>query len=662
MSLQLPLPTTPPPQGAAHGQVKAWRQWQQGQVAEQRGQWLQAAQAYSLASTLHAEPAYALAAVHAHIKAGQAQQAAAQAQVLVQRQPLCGHAHVLLSHARLELGQTQEAAQGLQAMPSAVPRDLPYWLALGLAQQRSSQHHEAIASLMQALAHKMDDAYLHFHLGTSFKELGMKAEAAECVRSSVLFGVGTSELAARGQLCFLEREACRWPQAAAEMAELKARTALLLPGQPMEHSPFTMAVLEDDPSLLRQCAQHHSLHIGSRVRALPRRAAKAHKGRLRLGYLSADFHVHATAQLMVQMLEAHDRELFEVHLFSTGPDDASPTRRRVQAAADHFTQLRGQPASVVAQRIREAGIEVLVDLKGITYDNQLPVMAHRPAPVQLTWLGFPGTVGAPYIDYVVGDPIVTPMADAADFTECIAQLPQCYQPNDRHRARPPADARAQWGVREDAVLLCGFHQPYKISPEVFDTWCGLLRQLPQAQLWLLHWNTNVEAALRAAAQERGVADHQLCFTPVVPLAQHLGRLACADVFLDTWPCNAHTTASEALWMGVPVVTLKGRTFAGRVGASLLNRVGLNELVCQDVPRYAATVAALAADAPRRQRLRQHLAGQRGEGGLFDGVHFAREFEALLLRMWQRACAGLPPAPLPAQALERAFERALEPAA
>jgi predicted O-linked N-acetylglucosamine transferase (SPINDLY family) len=260
----------------------------------------------------------------------------------------------------------------------------------------------------------------------------------------------------------------------------------------------------------------------------------------------------------------------------------------------------------------------------------------------VNWLGFPGTSGARFIDYIVGDPVVTPLADAAFFSEKIAQLPLCYQPNDSLRDRPAASGRAQWGLPEGKLLLCAFHQSYKISAEVFDAWCGLLHQLPDACLWLLEWNRNVRLALQRAAEERGVAPDRLVFSPVLPLAQHLKRLAEADLYVDAWPCNAHTTASEALWLGVPVVSLRGKTFAQRVAASALHAVALPELACDDVNAYRATVLSLAQDAPRRAALRQHLQVQATQSPLFHGDLFARELESLYRRMWDRAIRGLAP--------------------
>jgi len=320
----------------------------------------------------------------------------------------------------------------------------------------------------------------------------------------------------------------------------------------------------------------------------------------------------------------------------------------MRSAAEHFVDLHGLGMPQMAAAIRERHIDILVDVKGATYGSVMQVMAHRPAPLQVNWLGFPGTSGADYIDYLIGDAVVTPLEHAAHFSERIAQMPLCYQPNDSRRALPQPQPRAMWGLPEQALVLCGFHQSYKISREVFDSWCRLLHALPDAVLWLLCWNANVQAALTGAAAAQGIDPARLVFAPRLPADQHLSRLAAADVYLDTWPCNAHTTASEALWAGVPPVTLIGDTFAQRVAASLLHASGLPELVCRDVAHYERRVLELAAAPQQRAALHARLIAQRGEP-LFDGVRFARDIEALYERMWARAVAGQQPDHLAAAA-------------
>jgi predicted O-linked N-acetylglucosamine transferase (SPINDLY family) len=649
MALDLPEPPPPSHAHATAAQKRAHRQWQAGCSHARRDHWPLALLAFEQAAGLDRDAAYALAAAHALIKTGQPQRAVQRTRALRVNRPDEPLAYTLESHALLELGQAREAVQVLGQTPPQVPRDHDWRVSLAVALQRSGRHEEAVRAFMEALALKADDALSHFRLGMSFKDLGLKAEAAECVRTALLLGLGSSELAARAQLAFLEREACRWPHAAAAMAELRQAVRAAPAAAALETGAFVHAVLVDDALEQRKVAQHYARHVRARTVALPQRKAVRHAERLRIGYLSADFHQHATSQLAVQMLESHDRGRFEVTLFSAGPDDASAMRRRVRAACEHFVELYGRSHHEMALAIRERKIDILIDLKGATYGSLLPVMAYRAAPVQVSWLGFPGTSGADFIDYLIGDAVVTPLAHAPHFSEKLAQLPHCYQPNDSRRALPRPTRRADWGVPEDALLLCGFHQSYKISETVFDTWCRILRDVPRAVLWLLRWNANVEGTLRAAALARGIDATRIVFAPLLPADEHLTRLSCADLFLDAWPCNAHTTASEALWAGVPLVTLMGETFAQRVAASLLHTAGLDALACRDVEHYVSTASQLAADAQRRDQLRRQLLSQRATHALFDGACAAHDVEALYLRMWERATAGRPPEHLPALA-------------
>jgi predicted O-linked N-acetylglucosamine transferase (SPINDLY family) len=646
MTLTLPQPIRPP--SAAQAAKRAFRDWQRGREHLQQRRWPAAAEAFVRASELDGGEAYGLAAAHALIQCGRPDDAARRARQLRLAHPHQLLAYTLEAQAWLELGRANEALSCLRQRPGDLAVDRPFLVTLALALQRGGQHARAVPVFLQALALKMDDALLHYHLGTSFNQQGLKAEAAECVRTAVALGVGSSEFAARGQLLFLEREACRWHEADAELNTLRTALEAVPDDLALETSAFAHTVLVDDPIEQLKVARHYALHCATKTRALPRVVARAHAGRLRVGYLSADFHNHATSQLLVQMLECHDRAQFEIHCFSSGPDDGSALRRRVVAAVEHFDDVRDMPAQRIAERVRAAGIDILIDLKGATRDGLLPVMACRAAPLQATWLGYPGSTGAPYVDYLIGDAIVSPLAHAAHFSEKIAQLPHCYQPNDAQRARPQPSRRSDWGVPEGGLLLCAFHQAYKISAAVFDSWCRLLMQRPDATLWLLEWNANVSERLRAEARQRGIDERRLVFAPLLPVHQHLSRLACADIFLDTWPCNAHTTAGEALWVGVPVVTVCGKGFAQRVAASLLHCLQLDDLACRNASDYEHTVVQLAADADRRAALKSRLLTQVPGHRLFDGAAFARDNEALLQRMWQRAVQGLPPAALEAR--------------
>lgn len=364
-------------------------------------------------------------------------------------------------------------------------------------------------------------------------------------------------------------------------------------------------------------------------------------GRIRLGYLSNDFHQHATALLLVEMLEAHDRGRFELHAYSYGADDGHGMRQRLQARFDHFTDIAAMGDLQAARAIHAAGIHILIDLKGYTAATRTALLTYRPAPVQVSFLGYPGTLGGTFSDYLVSDRFITPAGAEADYSEALACLPHSYQPHGRRARAGPAPSRAVAGLPEAGLVFCCFNQAWKFTPEVFAIWCQLLDQTPGSVMWLLH-DDQAEGNLRREALQRGVAPHRLVFAPQRPQAEHLARLQLADLVLDTAPYNAHTTASDALWAGVPVVTCAGDTFAARVAGSLLHAVGLPELVTHDLADYAALAAALAADGPRRQALRAHLADQRNVVPLFDVVAYTLALEALFGEMWQRHRDGLAP--------------------
>lgn len=647
MAIVLPAPSRPPVKGAPAIQLRAYRQWKTGQSFAQRDRWADAAEAFIHACQWPQDGAYGVAAIHALIKAGQPELALEMARRSHLAHPDLTVAYTLEAHAWLSLGRHSEAVKTLALAPAHLPKDHDFWVSLAVALQKESRHHEAIQVFMQALMMRLDQPLTHYHLGTSFRELGMKAEAAECVRTALALGLEDGEMFARAQLLILERAGLEWARANQVMVELREAVAKLPEGAPVQTGAFQHAVLVDDPLEQLKVARHFAAHASQAVPQCPRVSSQRRDGRVRVGYASADFHNHATSYLMVEMLEHHDHSKFEVFLFSKGPDDGSDMRRRIKASSEHFEDVSGLSFQRMAQHIRDLDIDILIDLKGGTHNTLLPAFGARPARLQISWLGYPGTTGASYIDYVVGDRVVTPLEHAHHFSEMIAQMPHCYQPNDSKRLRPLQADRKAWGLPQEALVLCGFHQPYKISAEVFDVWCRLLHAEPRAVLWLLSWNPSVQPRLTEEAKIRGIAADRLFFVPILPLADHLHRLSCADLFLDAWPCHAHTTASEALWVGVPVLTWIGPTFAQRVAASLLEAVSLPQCVATDLINYEHKVLDLLRNSAARHQIRDHLIAQAPKSPLFDGACFAHDFEALLLRMWERYLEGLPPAHLPA---------------
>ena len=366
--------------------------------------------------------------------------------------------------------------------------------------------------------------------------------------------------------------------------------------------------------------------------------------RIRLAYLSADFHSHATAYLMAELFESHDRARFEVTGISYGTADTGPMRERLQAAFDRFVDVRGLSDREVARLLHDGEIDIAVDLKGFTANNRAGIFAHRGAPVQVNYLGFPGTMGAPFIDYIIADRHIIPERLAAAYGEKVVRLPDSYQVNDRkRRIADHTPTRAELGLPERGFVFCSFNNTYKVRPAIFDVWMRLLRQVEGSVLWLLEDNAAAMANLRREAERRGVAPDRLVFAPRLDLDRHMARHRLADLFVDTFPVNAHTTASDALWAGLPLVTLSGETFVSRVAASLLHAVGLPELVTENLADYEALALRLATTPALLAAIREKLEGNRLAAPLFDTDRFRRHIEAAYVTMYERSQRGEAPA-------------------
>jgi predicted O-linked N-acetylglucosamine transferase (SPINDLY family) len=336
-----------------------------------------------------------------------------------------------------------------------------------------------------------------------------------------------------------------------------------------------------------------------------------------------------------------------VVLYSSGPDDRSALRTRMAAAADRFVDLRGLSDQQAAEMVRADGMDILIDLTGHTRGHRLGVLARRPAPVQVSYLGYVASTGADFIDYIVGDPLVTPLQLAHDYSEKIAQMPLTLQPNGRWRPLPQAMSRAQAGLPEDAFVMCAFNHTYKILPEALDRWCAVMHDVPRAVLWLKETNGQLRDNVLREVAARGVDTARVLFARNVAYEDHFSRLALADVFVDTWPYCAQTTASDALWAGVPVVTLYGNGYQSRVAASVLNAAGLGELAFGDADDYQRAITALGLEPTLAAGYKAALQAQRLSLPLFDSDRYAAEFQDLMERMWARWCAGLAPEHLPA---------------
>jgi predicted O-linked N-acetylglucosamine transferase (SPINDLY family) len=439
----------------------------------------------------------------------------------------------------------------------------------------------------------------------------------------------------------LRQKLCVWPIYA-------AFGAVTVEQQRRHTSALAMLGASPDPAEQLDASRHF---VERKVHAAPEQLAPAegyaHR-RIRIGYLSSDLCSHAVAILTAELYELHDRSRVEVYAFSWSREDNSPLRARVVGAMDHYIRIDRMTDEEAARCIRAHEIDVLVDLHGLTLGARADILGWRPAPVQLTWLGFPGPTAIPGIDYVVADDFVLPPELEPHFTEKPLRMPHTFQINDRRRAIGPTPTRAASGLPDDAFVFCSFNSNFKFTPEVFDSWMRILRQVPHGVLWIVADSDATRANLVREAEARGVDGSRLLFAARVAPADYLARFRVADLFLDTNPFNAGTTASDALWAGLPVLTWAGQTFCSRMAGSLLHAVGLPELVTHALDDYEALAIALGNDRPRMDALRARLAANRDASPLFDTPRFVRDYEDLLASVVRRP-AGVEPVDEPATA-------------
>ena len=438
-----------------------------------------------------------------------------------------------------------------------------------------------------------------------------------------------------GTLTFALRRLCEWEKWRAAWPRLEAA----LKRSTVEVSPFSLLC---EPTTAVQQLEHARRWCAAQFGAIApidntAVAARRTHPRLRIGYLTSDFYEHAVAYLVAEVLELHDREHFEIFAYSYGPEDGSPIRARLRAACEHFIDIARDPDDIAARRIRDDDLDILVDLKGYTMGARTALLARRLCPIQVNWLGYPGTMGASFIDYLIADAFIIPPAHESAYAERILRLPHCYQPNDRKRAIAPPLSRAEYGLPDTAFVFCCFNQANKITPEVFAVWMRLMQNTPDSALWLLEDNRWATANLQAAAVAHGIAPARLIFAPKLPLAQHLARYRVADLALDTFPYTSHTTASDAVWGDCLLVALCGETFAARVSGSILSACELPELVAYSLADYERLALRIATDKPFRDALRAKLQANKLATPLFDSLAFTRELENLY-----RDIAGAPP--------------------
>lgn len=505
----------------------------------------------------------------------------------------------------------------------------------GLALQEAARLQEAVASYELALRFRPDFAGAHNNRASALQLLDRPLEAIAAYETALRLKPDFG--AALVQLLHQKALICDW----SESPPLGGPEQLDIGG--IAPPPFQVLAVRDDPELQLALARAWTGMQSPIVAPVPPRPARTRTGKLRIGYFSSDFYNHATMILMARLFELHDKERFEIHAFSYGPDRQDEMQRRLIAAVDAYHDVRHLGDAGVASLGRDNGIDIAVDLKGYTFDTRSGIFAHRTAPVQISYLGYPGSMGARFIDYIIADATIIPPENRRFYSEKVISLPHSYQVNDGDRpVSTEACERAELGLPEHGFVFCCFNNTYKISPREFDIWMRLLQEIEGSVLWLFDTGPLARANLVKEAGARGIDPARLVFAPKLPNPAHLARHRCADLFLDTFNCNAHTTASDALWASLPVLTMVGRSFAARVAASLLDAVGLPELITATPEAYERLAIELATDHERLSAIRSKLWANRLTTPLYDTARFARHIERGYELAYRRWADGLAP--------------------
>lgn len=542
---------------------------------------------------------------------------------------LFNYAVTLSDAEQLELArQCLERAIGLNA------EFMPAYINLGRVLERQGNVGGALSQWSAALARMsaVTGAAIT-HKTTTLNQSARALEAADqdeaaeqMLRHSL--ELDSSQREAIQHLIALRQRQCEWPVI---LPSERVGERALIAGL----SPLSAAALTDDPVLQLAIAHHYNQRdVGDPAGRPPERARVTASGPLRVGYLSSDLREHAVGYLMTEVLSLHDRTRVEVFAYYCGPESRDSLHQHFKTTSDHFTSITGLDDAAAAQRIAQDGVQILVDLNGYTREARLKLVAQRPAPVIANYLGYPGTMGSPYHHYIIADDFIIPESHEHFYTEKVLRLP-CYQPSLRTRAiAPTTPTRTEVGLPEDGTVFCCFNGVHKISPFTFERWLQILARVPGSVLWLLGSSEATNQRLRAFAAQRGIAPERIVFAQKLANPFHLARYALADLFLDTTPYGAHTTASDALWVGVPMLTYAGRSFASRVCGSLVRAAGVPELICETAEKYVESAVRFGNDRALLEPYRARLREARTSSTLFDVPGLVRGLEGLYEQMWR----------------------------
>lgn len=543
------------------------------------------------------------------------------------RDPNFAPAYNGLGLVLMNLGAMPEALERYDQAIRVAPEYASPYINRGIVLRALGKTEEALASLDRAIMLQPDNPNAHSNRASILTEHSQFTAAVAAFDRTL--EINPNYRHARGLRLLNKVQTCDWTNLPAELADLAARIDRGEPASP----PWPLILLLDRPDSQRKMAE---AFIASDMRenpALGPLRKRPRPERIKIGYYSWDFHRHATAHLIAELFERHDRSKFEITAFSWGPQTDDDMQKRLKAGVDHFINVADKAPAEIARLSREREIDIAIDLKGITTGHRLNIFSFRAAPIQVHYLGYPHTTGAPYIDYFIADNTIVPETHRQYYTEKIVAMPNSYQVNDSHRkASDSVFSRADLDLPAEGFVFCALNNNFKIMPPTFDSWMRILTAVPGSVLWLLDDLDIIKSNLRKAAKQRGVDPDRLVFAPRVKSEEHLTRMKSAGLFLDSWPCNAHTTASDALWVGLPVLTFPGNTFTSRVASSLLNAVGMPEMIVSSQAEYEATAIALANDPARLQALKDKLIANRATAPLFDTALFTHNFEAALLKM------------------------------
>lgn len=542
-----------------------------------------------------------------------------------------------LGHPLSKLKRHDEAIVCYDRAIALVPDDPGGWMDRGIATVNMGRPGPALIYIDKALALDSEDPIAWTYRAHALSALERVAEAVEASDRALALDPRSAAAARVSTHALLF--ACDWRR----REELKRRiTEGVRAGQPVV-SPFNHLAISD--------SEENNLNLARLWAAGTPQAAEPlwhgeryRHDRIRIAYISTDFRDTLSVNAIAGGFEGHDKTRFETTAISLGPNDGSDTRRRIEAAFSRFIDVQAMSDAQVAAVLRELEIDVAIDLNGYAGNKRPGILARRPAPVQVNYLGFAGTMGMPFVDYIIADSVVIPKEHQIHYSEKVVYLPDTFFPTDRkRRISEHTPRRVDVGLPEAGFIFTCHNTVYKISPEVFDVWMRLLRAVEGSVLWLGATDPLAMANLRREAEDRGVAPERLVFGPWVSRrADHLARLRLADLFLDTLPYNAHTTACDALWAGLPLLTCRGNTFPARVAASLLHAIGLPELVTTSLDEYEDVARMLAQSPERLATIRSKLLHNRDTKPLFDAVRFTRYLESAYTSMWERYQAGAPP--------------------